>query len=56
MAVKVVVKPSDISVERIPHSGMLVLTAIVDQCLQRRQYMGYNVRDAKKLFCKEFNG
>jgi hypothetical protein len=56
MAVKVIVKPSDISVHRVPHNGMLELTAIINQCLTRRQYMGYNVREAKKLFCKEFNG
>jgi hypothetical protein len=42
-----------ISVERVRHSGALILSAIVGGYLVRRTYYGYGVRESRRLF-REF--
>jgi hypothetical protein len=40
----------DITIERIKHSGALLLTTIHNGRFRKRTYYGYSQREAKRLF------
>lgn len=43
-----------VTVERIRHSGALVVSAIVGRYLERRTYYGYSKREAIRDFKSQF--
>lgn len=41
------------TIERVPHSGMLVVAAMVNGYRVCRRYMGYTKREAVRMFKKD---
>lgn len=49
------ISAKDCTVTTVPHSGMLIVSAIIGGYLTERRYMGYSRRAAVALFLEEFS-
>lgn len=45
---------ADITIERAP-SGWIIASAMVDGYLVRREYSGYTIREARRMFHRSVN-
>ena len=50
------IRYKELCFEWVQHSGMLVISALIGDCLVHRRYMGYTKREAARLFLQEANG